>query len=428
MTVLKHRADLVSVIETANAGPSLDEATWQDETRRACEALFASTKAVGFHVLDIDPGLALRSDRASFSSGPLRGNDEIRLPFATLETNEKRALYYPASPVTTLLAVMSSFGSAAARAVRGWLHKLGAQDVLIVVMQPMPGRTLLLWAAHDAPLALDRRERTALAQLALHIEVGHRARMRPETVRAELADDGTVLWREEGAPHVNVLEAHGARIVRARSEDARTTYEGLDLWTALVAGKVSLAPRRVEGHRRYVVIENTPLTGTLRQLTDDEHAVVGLSARGLSTKLVAYALGVSSSLVSLRLALAAAKLGVSTRAELVRIAALLAAEQGPPRARDNVVLTEAERDVLALLQRGLTNRQIAAERSRSVRTVANQVASLLKKTGSHSRRALVVRDAGWHPSSAHPRGQSTTPPQSGEVAIASARIASSAAE
>ena len=404
MAVLKHRADLVSVIETANAGPSLDEAAWQDATRRACEALFASTTAVGFHVLDIDPSLALRSEKVSLAPGTALAGD-VAQAFETLSPSDKLALYYPASPVTTLRTVMTGFGGAATSFARGWLGHLEAEDLLLVVMQPLPGRTLLLWTAHAETLVLDRRERTALTQLALHIEAGYRARMRPETVRAELAEDGTVLWREDGAPHANVLEAHGARIFRACSSDARTTYEGLDLWTALVAGKVSLAPRRVDGQRRYIVIENTPLTGSLRQLTDDERAVVALAARGLSTKLVAYALGVSSSLVSLRLALAAAKLGVSTRAELVRIAALLAAEEGPPRSADRVVLTDAERDVLALLQRGLTNRQIAAERARSVRTVANQVASLLKKTGSSSRRALVVRAAAWHP-----RPVTTPPP------------------
>lgn len=395
MTVLRHRADLVSVVETANAGPSLDERAWQDATRDACAALFARTHAVGLHVLDVDAGLELRGEERSIAPAGVEGS--VAQAFAVFTTSDKRALYYPSAPVTTLRSTLGRLSAPAALAMRDWLRGLHAEDVLLVVMQPLPGKTLVLWAAHDGPVTLDRRERTALTQLALHIEAGYRARTRPESVRAELSDDGHVVWREENAPHANVLEAHAARIVRARSDGARTTFEGLDLWTALVAGKASLVPRRIEGRRRYVVIENTPLAGPLRQLSVDERAVVGLAARGLSTKLVAYALGVSSSLVSLRLALAAAKLGVSTRAELVRIAALLAAEEGPPRTVDNVALTDAERDVLSLLQRGLSNRQIATERARSVRTVANQVASLLKKTGSTSRRALVVRDAGWHP-------------------------------
>lgn len=107
------------------------------------------------------------------------------------------------------------------------------------------------------------------------------------------------------------------------------------------------------------------------------------------TKQIAYALGTSTPTISTRLALAASKVGVATRADLIRLAALLTRE---PRADfPDAVLTSAERDVLSLVERGLSNRAIAAMRQRSVRTIANQVASLLRKTRSPSRRALAVR-------------------------------------
>ncbi|MBK7397656.1 MAG: hypothetical protein IPJ34_15515 [Myxococcales bacterium] len=47
--------------------------------------------------------------------------------------------------------------------------------------------------------------------------------------------------------------------------------------------------------------------------------------------------------------------------------------------------------MLALLVDGLSNAEIASRRNRSVRTIANQVARLLDKSGSTTRRALVVR-------------------------------------
>ncbi|MBX3187316.1 MAG: helix-turn-helix transcriptional regulator [Labilithrix sp.] len=53
-------------------------------------------------------------------------------------------------------------------------------------------------------------------------------------------------------------------------------------------------------------------------------------------------------------------------------------------------LTEAERAILDLLQQGLSNAEIARPPFRSVRTIANQVASLLRKTDSSSRRALIA--------------------------------------
>jgi DNA-binding NarL/FixJ family response regulator len=53
-------------------------------------------------------------------------------------------------------------------------------------------------------------------------------------------------------------------------------------------------------------------------------------------------------------------------------------------------LTQAEREVLALIVDGHSNEGIAALRGRSQRTVANQVSALLRKTGLGSRRCLIV--------------------------------------
>ena len=64
-----------------------------------------------------------------------------------------------------------------------------------------------------------------------------------------------------------------------------------------------------------------------------------------------------------------------------------------PRPAD---LTAAEADVLARLLDGLSNAQIAAERGTSARTVANQVAKLLRIFGVSSRvelATLVARSA-----------------------------------
>lgn len=52
-------------------------------------------------------------------------------------------------------------------------------------------------------------------------------------------------------------------------------------------------------------------------------------------------------------------------------------------------LTPSERDVAKGLLEGLSNTQIARERGVAVRTVANQVAAVLKKTGVSSRIELV---------------------------------------
>ena len=58
-------------------------------------------------------------------------------------------------------------------------------------------------------------------------------------------------------------------------------------------------------------------------------------------------------------------------------------------------LTEREREIVALLARGLPNADIAAELSLSVHTVRNHVANLSAKLGAHSKLevlAIAVRD------------------------------------
>lgn len=60
-------------------------------------------------------------------------------------------------------------------------------------------------------------------------------------------------------------------------------------------------------------------------------------------------------------------------------------------------LTSRERQVLTLVCRGLTNREVAAAFTSSPRTVKNQVASILAKTGTSNRTELAARFADDRP-------------------------------
>jgi DNA-binding NarL/FixJ family response regulator len=53
-------------------------------------------------------------------------------------------------------------------------------------------------------------------------------------------------------------------------------------------------------------------------------------------------------------------------------------------------LTATEREVFDLVRMGLSNADIAARRTRSVHTVANQVSAILRKTTSSTRRGLIA--------------------------------------
>jgi len=171
------------------------------------------------------------------------------------------------------------------------------------------------------------------------------------------------------------------------SLDGPTTERALDVWPALVTGELGIV---VAGTSCYLVVETAPDARAARALSGTERAVVAHAARGLPMKRIAYDLRIAPSTVSARLASAACKVGARSSFELVRLVALLTRSREPREVVD-VALTPAERHVLALIKQGLTNEEIASRRSRSMHTVANQVASLLRKTKSPSRRALVVR-------------------------------------
>lgn len=308
-----------------------------------------------------------------------------------------RALFYPPTLVSTHSEVESTLEPEMARRLRAWDAQTGIADGLGVLVHPEPGKVAVLSAGLGRRKRLSRLERAALTRIGLHLEAGWRLRLHPERVLAVLDPTGEVIHLEEGAPAKLELQHRVRTVERARTRRARTEVESLDVWEALIAGRASLVERSDGGRRRYYVVENPPSSQPLRAFTRGEVHVVSYASRGLTAKLVGYALGIGDAAVSHRLASAAAKMGVASRMEAVRIAAMLVRD---PRAHfDEGVLTAAERDVLELVDQGLSNEAIARLRSRSVRTIANQVAALLRKTGVASRRALVAlrhrsRDAG----------------------------------
>jgi DNA-binding CsgD family transcriptional regulator len=61
-----------------------------------------------------------------------------------------------------------------------------------------------------------------------------------------------------------------------------------------------------------------------------------------------------------------------------------------PRSAAPLSLSSAEREVLELVMEGLSNAEIASRRERSPRTVANQIASIFRRLGVHSRSELLA--------------------------------------
>jgi len=84
-------------------------------------------------------------------------------------------------------------------------------------------------------------------------------------------------------------------------------------------------------------------------------------------------------------------------AQAIRLAAEDA--EGAPSARDIAALTEREREILRLIDRGLTNREIAGSLRVEVATVKNHVHNILEKLHVSRRGAAtsVLRRSGWLP-------------------------------
>lgn len=204
-------------------------------------------------------------------------------------------------------------------------------------------------------------DRDLLARLGLHLEGSLRVRLRPGRVRGYVGTSG--------------LASIGP-----------TPLSRAEVWSGLAEGAVSLVPRSTPSGTELVIVEVRPAASS-RALAADEREVLRLFARGSTSKRIGVELGLSQPMVSRCLNRAAAKIGVTSTRELLVVVSRLGPLDPAPGA-PVVTLTPAELEVLALVRNGLTNAAIAQQRVRSRRTVANQLASLLRKTGSDSRRAL----------------------------------------
>ncbi|CUS32289.1 hypothetical protein COMA1_10551 [Candidatus Nitrospira nitrosa] len=200
-----------------------------------------------------------------------------------------------------------------------------------------------------------------------------------------------------------------------RLEQLRTHHgrrdpdQALAAWEGLVHGRWSLVDHFDSDGRRFVLaIKNDPRFPDPRGLTPRERQVAEFIGQGHSCKEISYMLGISASAVTNCTTRAVRKLGLSSLTEL----AAFFSPNGPRATlaeygvHENTLLigtypflpagqvanlTDAEREVLAALLMGSTNRHIAQRRNCSEHTVANQVQSIFRKVGVHSRSELPVR-------------------------------------
>ncbi|AKU93788.1 hypothetical protein AKJ09_00452 [Labilithrix luteola] len=389
--LLRTRAPWIALIEAIYA-PSVDDKEWAHGIAETVARLFTKATGSGLYAFEHDDERRSISQAWEVLLGTARhtrgANDE---DLQSLGVELFDATFYPPTLAITQSETLARHVIARPSYIDEMYDKAGIADGVGLIAHPEPGAIVAVWLAFEHHVTLSPHERRLLSQVTLHVESGSRLRRRPDAVRAVLTTEGRLLHKEDGAPDASVMSERVRRIERARSRKERQSADAVDVWNALVAGEVSIVERYDGGRRQYVVLENAPSRRTHRALSRREIEVLRLAARGVPVKLIGYGLGLSSSVVSTSLANTAAKLSLSNRLDLVRVASLLTDTPAVPV--DITSLTSTEHEIFELVQRGLSNEDIARRRARSVHTIANQVANVLKKTRSSTRRALLAAQA-----------------------------------
>jgi DNA-binding CsgD family transcriptional regulator len=297
----------------------------------------------------------------------------------------------------------------------------GFADGVGVYAHATPERSLHVFAFTPTIQRPTVREREGWVQVAVHLAAGYRVRSVLDGA-TKIDDHADAILDPDGRLHHARADATSTSarsalrdavrdMERARGPMRRRDAErALGLWRGLVAGTWSLVDRwDVDGKRFITAVANAPHNLDPRALSPREGATARLAADGASGKDIAYALGVSPSNARALLAAALAKLGLRSRAELYRwnpsdaavhvlatepqIHALAIPDRDPAGWKPSANLTSAELEVARLAAAGRTNAEIARKRRTSVRTVANQMAKILRKLGVGSR-ADILRSTG----------------------------------
>ena len=318
-------------------------------------------------------------------------DDTVRAAMDALSRTVTPDLFYSAFRAPSMVTLWSEreLNPVAAREM---LRRAGAEDLLAIKAMAQPDLVLVLYAGLVTKRVLPHAERADLARFGLHVETALRARLHPELVIGTVGLDGRI---ELGS---HVLTAHTRDSVRAQVGIIESLRAGsnrqdgaaaLRLWTALAGGTLSLLERiDADGKRLYDLHTTAPWRRAARALTGRESDLVRLAIRGLRNKEIAHELGLTEGYVSRLLAHGAQKLGLTSVRDLLRLAARLDSTSSTLSTES---LSPAEHEVLQLLGEGHSNQQIAEARGVATRTVANQVAAVLAKTGAASRRELFGR-------------------------------------
>lgn len=293
-------------------------------------------------------------------------------------------------------------------------HQAGIPDVRGFASGTFEGGVVSLVTFCDEISSITDRDRTHWQPLAAHLSAAWRLRQRltsgveiDDLTDAVLMPDGRYV---DGTPRTRSRAMRERLQDAVRSREAERSARTMDggIWSELVHGNWTLIDRFDSDRQRNVLaIRNAPAGRSLCCLTKRELEVLEQARSGASNKEIALNMNLSAASVTRVLQCAARKLNATiadmlrfSRAEVVKCREILLGmttlsvfSQCEPT-EPQYELSDAEKIVAAAVLRGCSNHEIATMRGRSMRTVANQLASIFEKVGVHSRRELVARMGG----------------------------------
>jgi DNA-binding CsgD family transcriptional regulator len=226
-------------------------------------------------------------------------------------------------------------------AIDRWLEQrtdwpVALVDAVAVLLPGPEGKPVLLTLACAKPRRFQGAELALWHRTAIHLGAGWRLAGRAGDVEADdveaiLTPNGEVTHASGAGTSVQsreTLRRATRDIDRARSRSGRADpLAALELWQGLLAGRWSLVEHfDTDGKRFLLARRNELAVPDPRALTPRQRQVVFHASLGLSTKETAYALGLAENTVSAHLAAGLARLGIASRAALVRMSSELASE------------------------------------------------------------------------------------------------------
>ncbi len=203
-------------------------------------------------------------------------------------------------------------------------------DSCAVVIPTAEGHSIIFGTSLKTRITKSDGQRALWRRLVAHL--GAALRLDPddgvleaERTEAVLRPDGTVADARGAAQPADAqraLRQAVTQIDRARTRRGRSDPEAaLDLWHGLLAGRWSLVDHfDTDGQRFIVAQRNDPACPAPTALTRRQRQVAFYASCGWSHKEVAYALGLSVPTVAEHLDAALSRLGMISRAQLVRMA------------------------------------------------------------------------------------------------------------